>query len=130
MVPLADVVGGCGVSTTNRLWSNSLPKDRCGTGITTSVFSLFHLFLKPVIFFSILFLGGLHIFRHDTFLMKTRALNVLTSFSSVFFSLGLLLQTIPNYHEEKYRCEYLHNKLAHIKRLIGEFDQRQAESWH
>ncbi|XP_072848613.2 RNA polymerase II elongation factor ELL2 [Pogona vitticeps] len=39
-------------------------------------------------------------------------------------------QSIPNYHEEKYRCEYLHNKLAHIKRLIGEFDQRQAESWH
>ncbi|KGL77611.1 RNA polymerase II elongation factor ELL2, partial [Tinamus guttatus] len=31
----------------------------------------------------------------------------------------------PNYHEEKYRCEYLHNKLSHIKRLIGEFDQRQ-----
>ncbi|XP_042304261.1 RNA polymerase II elongation factor ELL2 isoform X2 [Sceloporus undulatus] len=39
-------------------------------------------------------------------------------------------QSSPNYHEEKYRCEYLHNKLAHIKRLIGEFDQRQAESWH
>ncbi|XP_075449433.1 RNA polymerase II elongation factor ELL2 [Ascaphus truei] len=39
-------------------------------------------------------------------------------------------ETSPNYHEEKYRCEYLHNKLAHIKRLIGEFDQRQAESWH
>ncbi|XP_072272239.1 RNA polymerase II elongation factor ELL2 [Pyxicephalus adspersus] len=36
----------------------------------------------------------------------------------------------PNYYEEKYRCEYLHSKLAHIKRLIGEFDQRQAESWH
>ncbi|XP_040198383.1 RNA polymerase II elongation factor ELL2 isoform X2 [Rana temporaria] len=36
----------------------------------------------------------------------------------------------PNYYEEKYRCEYLHNKLAHIKRLIGEFDQRRAESWH
>ncbi|KGL76729.1 RNA polymerase II elongation factor ELL2, partial [Tinamus guttatus] len=34
-------------------------------------------------------------------------------------------QSSPNYHEEKYRCEYLHNKLAHIKRLIGEFDQRQ-----
>uniref|UniRef100_A0A2K6LRX2 OCEL domain-containing protein n=1 Tax=Rhinopithecus bieti TaxID=61621 RepID=A0A2K6LRX2_RHIBE len=30
----------------------------------------------------------------------------------------------PNYHEEKYRCEYLHNKLAHIKKLIGEFDQQ------
>ncbi|KAM4809199.1 RNA polymerase II elongation factor ELL2 [Rhinophrynus dorsalis] len=39
-------------------------------------------------------------------------------------------ETSPNYYEEKYRCEYLHNKLAHIKRLIGEFDQRRAESWH
>ncbi|KAM7076407.1 RNA polymerase II elongation factor ELL2 isoform 1-T1 [Ciconia maguari] len=39
-------------------------------------------------------------------------------------------QSSPNYYEEKYRCEYLHNKLSHIKRLIGEFDQRQAESWH
>ncbi|NXI70498.1 ELL2 factor, partial [Anseranas semipalmata] len=27
-------------------------------------------------------------------------------------------QSSPNYHEEKYRCEYLHNKLSHIKRLI------------
>ncbi|XP_077145567.1 RNA polymerase II elongation factor ELL2 [Ranitomeya variabilis] len=36
----------------------------------------------------------------------------------------------PNYYEEKYRCSYLHNKLAHIKRLIGEFDQQRAESWH
>ncbi|OCT98572.1 RNA polymerase II elongation factor ELL2 [Xenopus laevis] len=36
----------------------------------------------------------------------------------------------PNYSEEKYRCEYLHSKLAHIKRLIGEFDQQRAESWH
>ncbi|KFQ89489.1 RNA polymerase II elongation factor ELL2, partial [Phoenicopterus ruber ruber] len=34
-------------------------------------------------------------------------------------------QSSPNYYEEKYRCEYLHNKLSHIKRLIGEFDQRQ-----
>ncbi|XP_010124473.1 PREDICTED: RNA polymerase II elongation factor ELL2 [Chlamydotis macqueenii] len=39
-------------------------------------------------------------------------------------------QSSPNYYEDKYRCEYLHNKLSHIKRLIGEFDQRQAESWH
>ena len=39
-------------------------------------------------------------------------------------------QSSPNYHEEKYRCEYLHKKLAHINRLIGEFDQQQAESWH
>ncbi|KAG9487992.1 hypothetical protein GDO78_007671 [Eleutherodactylus coqui] len=36
----------------------------------------------------------------------------------------------PKYYEERLRCEYLHNKLAHIKRLIGEFDQRRAESWH
>uniref|UniRef100_F6TR90 OCEL domain-containing protein n=1 Tax=Macaca mulatta TaxID=9544 RepID=F6TR90_MACMU len=37
-------------------------------------------------------------------------------------------QSSPNYHEEKYKCEYLHNKLAHIKKLIGEFGQQQAES--
>ncbi|KAM9409632.1 RNA polymerase II elongation factor ELL2 [Pholidichthys leucotaenia] len=38
-------------------------------------------------------------------------------------------QHSPNYHEEKLRCEYLHNKLAHIKRLIADFDQRRAQSW-
>ncbi|KAM6912229.1 RNA polymerase II elongation factor ELL-like [Xenentodon cancila] len=31
----------------------------------------------------------------------------------------------PNYNHDKSRCEYLHNKLAHIKRLISEFDQQQ-----
>ncbi|NWX40045.1 ELL2 factor, partial [Steatornis caripensis] len=30
-------------------------------------------------------------------------------------------QSSPSYYEEKYRCEYLHNKLSHIKRLIAEF---------
>lgn len=35
------------------------------------------------------------------------------------------LQTNPNYSQEKNRCEYLHNKLAHIKRLIAEYDQQQ-----
>ncbi|KAK2523230.1 Ell2 [Columba guinea] len=39
-------------------------------------------------------------------------------------------QSNPSYYEEKYRCVYLHNKLSHIKRLIGDFDQQQAESWH
>ncbi|KAM6980662.1 RNA polymerase II elongation factor ELL2 [Aplochiton taeniatus] len=34
----------------------------------------------------------------------------------------------PNYQEEKQRCEYLHNKLAHIKRLIADFDQHRAQS--
>ncbi|KAJ7999696.1 hypothetical protein DPEC_G00197080 [Dallia pectoralis] len=38
-------------------------------------------------------------------------------------------QHSPNYQEEKQRCEYLHNKLAHIKRLIADFDQRRAQSW-
>ncbi|XP_021466217.2 RNA polymerase II elongation factor ELL2 isoform X3 [Oncorhynchus mykiss] len=35
----------------------------------------------------------------------------------------------PNYQVEKQRCEYLHNKLAHIKRLIADFDQRSSQSW-
>ncbi|KAM5194091.1 RNA polymerase II elongation factor ELL isoform 2-T2 [Mantella aurantiaca] len=35
----------------------------------------------------------------------------------------------PNYSEEKNRCEYLHNKLAHIKKLIAQYDQ-QILSWH
>uniref|UniRef100_A0A673LHA8 RNA polymerase II elongation factor ELL2-like n=1 Tax=Sinocyclocheilus rhinocerous TaxID=307959 RepID=A0A673LHA8_9TELE len=38
-------------------------------------------------------------------------------------------QHSPKYYEEKQRCEYLHNKLAHIKRLITDFDQRRAQSW-
>ncbi|KAG7514685.1 RNA polymerase II elongation factor ELL [Solea senegalensis] len=36
-------------------------------------------------------------------------------------------KTNPNYSQEKNRCEYLHNKLAHIKRLIAEYDQQQLE---
>uniref|UniRef100_H3DIJ6 OCEL domain-containing protein n=2 Tax=Tetraodon nigroviridis TaxID=99883 RepID=H3DIJ6_TETNG len=31
----------------------------------------------------------------------------------------------PNYQQEKLRCEYLHNKLAHIKKLISAYDQQQ-----
>ncbi|XP_062888094.1 RNA polymerase II elongation factor ELL [Mobula hypostoma] len=38
-------------------------------------------------------------------------------------------KTNPNYSQEKYRCEYLHNKLAHIKKLIAEYDQKQFQSW-
>ncbi|XP_037625574.1 RNA polymerase II elongation factor ELL isoform X2 [Sebastes umbrosus] len=34
-------------------------------------------------------------------------------------------KTNPNYSQEKNRCEYLHNKLAYIKRLIAEYDQQQ-----
>ncbi|XP_044056378.1 RNA polymerase II elongation factor ELL [Siniperca chuatsi] len=36
-------------------------------------------------------------------------------------------KTNPNYSQEKNRCEYLHNKLAHIKRLIAEYDQQQLQ---
>nr|XP_056723492.1 RNA polymerase II elongation factor ELL [Euleptes europaea] len=39
-------------------------------------------------------------------------------------------KTNPNYSQEKNRCEYLHNKLAHIKKLIAEYDQQQIQSWH
>ncbi|XP_053157450.1 RNA polymerase II elongation factor ELL [Hemicordylus capensis] len=34
-------------------------------------------------------------------------------------------KTNPNYSQEKNRCEYLHNKLAHIKKLIAEYDHQQ-----
>ncbi|XP_061651542.1 RNA polymerase II elongation factor ELL-like isoform X2 [Phyllopteryx taeniolatus] len=33
----------------------------------------------------------------------------------------------PNYSQDRVRCQYLHNKLAHIKKLISKFDQRQLE---
>ncbi|XP_004616707.1 RNA polymerase II elongation factor ELL [Sorex araneus] len=38
-------------------------------------------------------------------------------------------KTNTNYSQEKRRCEYLHSKLAHIKRLIAEYDQRQLHAW-
>uniref|UniRef100_A0A3P8SAD8 Elongation factor RNA polymerase II n=1 Tax=Amphiprion percula TaxID=161767 RepID=A0A3P8SAD8_AMPPE len=34
-------------------------------------------------------------------------------------------KTNPYYSQEKNRCEYLHNKLAHIKKLIAMYDQQQ-----
>ncbi|KAM9330570.1 RNA polymerase II elongation factor ELL [Gastrophryne carolinensis] len=34
-------------------------------------------------------------------------------------------KSYPDYSEEKNRCEYLHNKLAHIKKLIAQYDQQQ-----
>ncbi|KAM6167340.1 RNA polymerase II elongation factor ELL [Erethizon dorsatum] len=38
-------------------------------------------------------------------------------------------KTNTNYSQEKQRCEYLHSKLAHIKRLIAEYDQWQLQAW-
>ncbi|XP_061119783.1 RNA polymerase II elongation factor ELL2 isoform X2 [Conger conger] len=37
--------------------------------------------------------------------------------------------TSPSYREMKHRCEYLHNKLAHIKRLIAAFDRQRTPPW-
>ncbi|XP_003465240.1 RNA polymerase II elongation factor ELL isoform X2 [Cavia porcellus] len=37
-------------------------------------------------------------------------------------------KTNTNYSREKQRCEYLHSKLAHIKRLIAEYDQSQLQA--
>ncbi|XP_066492344.1 RNA polymerase II elongation factor ELL [Tiliqua scincoides] len=39
-------------------------------------------------------------------------------------------RTNPHYSQEKNRCEYLHKKLAHIKKLIAEYDQQQFQSLH
>ncbi|XP_005146034.2 RNA polymerase II elongation factor ELL2 [Melopsittacus undulatus] len=36
-----------------------------------------------------------------------------------------LAQSRPSYHEQKRKCEYLHSKLSHIKRLIVEFHERK-----
>uniref|UniRef100_A0A674BM64 Elongation factor RNA polymerase II n=1 Tax=Salmo trutta TaxID=8032 RepID=A0A674BM64_SALTR len=38
-------------------------------------------------------------------------------------------KTNPNYSQEKNRCEYLHSKLAHIKKLIANYDQQQLQNW-
>ncbi|XP_019953653.1 RNA polymerase II elongation factor ELL-like [Paralichthys olivaceus] len=36
----------------------------------------------------------------------------------------------PNYNKDKLRCEYLHNKLAHIKKLISQYDKQQLSVDH
>ncbi|KAK6467306.1 RNA polymerase II elongation factor ELL [Huso huso] len=36
----------------------------------------------------------------------------------------------PDYSQEKNRCEYLHSKLAHIKKLIAEYDHQHLQNWH
>ncbi|XP_042643917.1 RNA polymerase II elongation factor ELL2 [Tyto alba] len=41
-----------------------------------------------------------------------------------------LKEARPSYFEQKCRCKYLHSKLSHIKRLIGEFDEQQAKLQH
>ncbi|XP_044767847.1 RNA polymerase II elongation factor ELL2-like [Neomonachus schauinslandi] len=36
-------------------------------------------------------------------------------------------QINPNYCAEKHRCQYLYNKLVHIKRLINDYDQQHVK---
>ncbi|KAG9340736.1 hypothetical protein JZ751_020328, partial [Albula glossodonta] len=38
------------------------------------------------------------------------------------------MKKFPGYREEKRRCEYLHQKLSHIKRLILDYDQSHTSS--
>ncbi|VCW97565.1 unnamed protein product [Gulo gulo] len=37
-------------------------------------------------------------------------------------------QMNPNYYAEKHRCQYLYNKLVHVKRLINDYDQQHVKS--
>ncbi|KAM9355757.1 RNA polymerase II elongation factor ELL-like [Pholidichthys leucotaenia] len=45
--------------------------------------------------------------------------------NQIFQEYRKIKKSNPNYNQDKVRCEYLHNKLAHIKRLISEYDQQQ-----
>lgn len=67
-----------------------------------------------------------------TFIMKLFAMKILSRSQNVHKIMGVFLfcffrslQSNPNYNQEKSRCEYLHNKLAHIKKLISVYDQQQ-----
>uniref|UniRef100_A0AAY5K3U9 OCEL domain-containing protein n=1 Tax=Esox lucius TaxID=8010 RepID=A0AAY5K3U9_ESOLU len=53
-----------------------------------------------------------------------------TIHNQIFQEYRKIKKTNPNYSQEKNRCEYLHNKLAHIKKLIAEYDQQQLQNWH
>lgn len=49
--------------------------------------------------------------------------------TSILFELkivSLSFQKFPGYREEKKRCEYLHQKLSHIKGLILDYDRTQS----
>uniref|UniRef100_A0A8C0F6X0 OCEL domain-containing protein n=1 Tax=Bubo bubo TaxID=30461 RepID=A0A8C0F6X0_BUBBB len=45
----------------------------------------------------------------------------------VFEEYQKLKESNPSYFEKKCRCQYLHSKLSHIKKLVGEFDKQQEE---
>uniref|UniRef100_A0A3P8V5C1 RNA polymerase II elongation factor ELL-like n=1 Tax=Cynoglossus semilaevis TaxID=244447 RepID=A0A3P8V5C1_CYNSE len=45
--------------------------------------------------------------------------------NQIFQEYRKIKKSNPNYNQDKIRCEYLHNKLAHIKKLISEYDNQQ-----
>ncbi|XP_068607808.1 RNA polymerase II elongation factor ELL-like [Brachionichthys hirsutus] len=56
--------------------------------------------------------------HHESHKYKTVHVKILQEYRKI-------KKSNPNYNQEKSRCEYLHNKLAHIKKLISQYDQRQ-----
>ncbi|XP_061600463.1 RNA polymerase II elongation factor ELL-like isoform X2 [Cololabis saira] len=56
--------------------------------------------------------------HHDSHKYKTVHNKILQEYRKI-------KKSNPNYNKDKIRCEYLHKKLAHIKKLISQFDQQQ-----
>ncbi|XP_028994185.1 RNA polymerase II elongation factor ELL-like isoform X2 [Betta splendens] len=61
--------------------------------------------------------------HHESHKYKTIRNKILQEYSTI-------KNSNPNYNQDKIRCEYLHNKLAHIKKLISEYDQHQVNVHH
>ncbi|XP_041827123.1 RNA polymerase II elongation factor ELL-like [Melanotaenia boesemani] len=61
--------------------------------------------------------------HHDSHKYKTVHNKILQEYCKI-------KKSNPNYNQDKVRCEYLHNKLAHIKKLISDFDQQQLTGNH
>ncbi|KAF7201507.1 RNA polymerase II elongation factor ELL [Nothobranchius furzeri] len=60
----------------------------------------------------------LKLLRHDSHKYKTVHNKILQEYQKI-------KKCNPNYNQDKVRCEHLHDKLAHIKKLISDFDQQQ-----
>ncbi|KAK7904780.1 hypothetical protein WMY93_017387 [Mugilogobius chulae] len=59
--------------------------------------------------------------RHDSQKYKTVHNQIVQEYRKI-------KKSNPNYSQDKIRCEYLHSKLAHIKKLISEYDQQQMSA--
>ncbi|XP_061824085.2 RNA polymerase II elongation factor ELL-like isoform X1 [Nerophis lumbriciformis] len=58
--------------------------------------------------------------HHDSHKYKTVHNQILQDYSNI-------KKSNPNYSQDRIRCQYLHNKLAHVKKLISKFDQQQLQ---